>query len=71
MSVRRVRANPGMESLYMTAFRIALIVLFAMVTAGCEAIGNIFQAGIWVGAIMVVLFLAIVGFIASRFRRRG
>jgi TRAP-type C4-dicarboxylate transport system permease large subunit len=55
----------------MTALRIALIVLFAMVTAGCEAIGNIFQAGIWVGAIMVVLVLAIVGFIASRFRRRS
>jgi hypothetical protein len=71
MSVRRVRVSPGMERLYMTALRIALIVLFAMVTAGCEAIGNIFQAGIWVGAIMVVLVLAIVGFIASRFRRRS
>ena len=55
----------------MIALRLALIVLLAMVTAGCEVIGNIFQAGIWVGVIMVVLFLAIVGFIASRFRRRG
>ena len=71
VSTRRVRATPGMERLNMIALRLALIVLLAMVTAGCEVIGNIFQAGIWVGVIMVVLFLAIVGFIASRFRRRG
>ena len=54
----------------MTSWRIALIVLLAMVAAGCEAVGNIFQAGLWAGAIMVVLVLVLVGFIASKFRRR-
>jgi len=55
----------------MTALRVALIVLSAMTAAGCEAIGNIFQAGLWTGVIMVVLVLAVVGFIAAKLRRRG
>jgi hypothetical protein len=40
-----------------------------MTTVGCEAIGNIFQAGLWVGAIMVVLILAVIGFIVAKLRR--
>ena len=46
-----------------------IIVLLAMTLAGCEAIGTIFEAGIWVGVIMVVIVLGIVGLIASKLRR--
>jgi len=46
-----------------------IIVLLAMALAGCEAIGTIFEAGIWVGVIMVVIVLGIVGLIASKLRR--
>ena len=35
--------------------RIALIVLLATSAAGCELIGGIFKAGVWVGAIAVIL----------------
>ena len=49
--------------------RVMVLVVLAMTTAGCEVIGNIFQAGMWVGVIMVVLILGIVGFIVSKLRR--
>jgi hypothetical protein len=45
-----------------------LLVLLGLTGAGCQAIGDIFQAGMWVGVIGVVLVIAIIGFIASRFR---
>jgi len=56
------------------AFRFAsvvpllMLVLLGLTGAGCQAIGDIFQAGMWVGVIGVVLVIAIIGFIASRFR---
>ena len=37
--------------------------------AGCEFIGNVFEAGVWFGVIAVVVVLALIGFIVSRFRR--
>ncbi|HET9704348.1 MAG TPA: hypothetical protein VFP85_09960 [Vicinamibacterales bacterium] len=49
--------------------RILLIVLLVVSTAGCELIGNIFQAGVWVGVILVVLVLALIGFAVSKMRR--
>ena len=46
-----------------------LLLLFSvLVLPGCEAIGDVFQAGIWVGAIVIVFVIAIVGFIASKLR---
>lgn len=47
-----------------TLMRIMLIVLAAMSAAGCELIGGIFKAGVWVGAIGVILLvvLLVVGF---------
>ena len=48
--------------------QLLIIVLIAMTTAGCELAGNIFQAGMWVGAIMIVGIIAIVAFIAAKIR---
>ena len=48
---------------------LVLVLLLASVTAAsCEVIGDIFQAGMWVGAIFIVLIIAIVGFIAAKIR---
>ena len=44
-----------------------LVVLLAL--SGCEAIGDIFKAGIWSGVILVVIVIALIGFVLSRFRR--
>ena len=50
--------------------RLIVFVALALSVSACEAIGSIFEAGIWVGVIMVVVVLAIVGFIAAKLRRR-
>ena len=45
-----------------------VLMLVAVFVSGCEAIGTIFQAGLWVGVIMVVVIVAIVGVIAAKIR---
>ena len=48
-----------------TLSRIALLVMLGVSTAGCEVIGGIFKAGLWVGALgvlaVVVLIVVVVG----------
>jgi len=48
----------------------ALLVLFlaTVPTAGCEAIATIFEAGVWVGVIMVIV---VVGLIFGLIRMLG
>ena len=51
--------------------RFLWLILLALVTiplAGCELAGDIFPAGMWVGAIVIVLIIALVGFIAAKIR---
>jgi len=52
----------------MGGLRFAVPVLATIPLAGCELAGDIFQAGMWVGVIAVVLVIAIVGAIATRIR---
>jgi hypothetical protein len=54
-----------------TVRRISLLLALSLFTAGCELIGDIFQAGFVVGIIIVLVIVAIVGWILSRFRGRG
>jgi hypothetical protein len=49
--------------------RILLIVLLAVSAAGCELIGGIFKAGVWVGAIGVVLIVVLLVVVVGKFRR--
>ena len=48
-----------------TLSRISLLVILGMTAAGCEVVGGIFKAGIWVGALgviaVVVLLVVVVG----------
>lgn len=47
-----------------------LLVLFlALITTGCEAVGSIFEAGLWFGVILVMIVLGIAGFIVTKMRR--
>ena len=46
-----------------------LLLLLVLPLSGCEAIATIFEAGMWLGVIMVLLVLAVVGFIVSKVRR--
>ena len=53
----------------MRALHLLLIVLAAALLGGCEAIATIFEAGMWVGIIAVLVVIGLVAFIASLFRR--
>jgi hypothetical protein len=53
----------------MTSIRLILASTVLLVLAGCEMIGNIFEAGVWTGIIGVVIIVAIVLFIVGRMRR--
>ena len=52
----------------MRVLRFAVPVLATIPLAGCELVGDIFKAGIWVGVIFVVLIIAMVGVIATKIR---
>jgi hypothetical protein len=58
----------SMEKNSLIAARILLLVVLALSMSGCEVIGGIFKAGFWVGIIVVVLIVGIIGFIAAKLR---
>jgi hypothetical protein len=49
--------------------RLALLVFLGMSLAACEAIGGIFKAGIWVGALGVILVVVVLVFVVGKFKR--
>jgi hypothetical protein len=51
------------------AARLGAVVAAALALSGCQAIGTIFEAGMWVGIIAVIAVVAVVAVIASMFRR--
>ena len=48
--------------------RVLVVVLLAVGAAGCELIGDIFQAGFVVGVIAVVLVIGLVGWLIAKMR---
>ena len=52
-----------------TLSRIALLVFLGVSLAGCEVVGGIFKAGIWVGAIAVILIVVLLVFVVGKFKR--
>ena len=57
-----------MQQPHISLSRVALLVVLGMSSAGCQVVGDIFQAGMWVGVIVVVLVLGGIAFLASKFR---
>lgn len=49
--------------------RIAVLMLVALSTSGCEVIGGIFKAGIWVGALGVVAIAVLVLVVIMKVKR--
>jgi hypothetical protein len=45
---------------------IPLLAFITLSTAGCELIGDIFQAGVWVGVIIVLAIIGLVVFVMGR-----
>ena len=48
--------------------RVLLVLLVAIPLAGCEAIGDIFQAGMAVGVIMVIAVIALIGIVVAKIK---
>jgi hypothetical protein len=46
--------------------QLLLLVLVVITLPGCAVVGGIFKAGAWVGAVAVILVVAIVGLIAAK-----
>ena len=51
-----------------TLSRLFTLVLLGISTAGCEVIGGIFRAGVWVGAIGVILIVVLLVVIVAKVR---
>ncbi len=49
--------------------QIAVLVLIVQTFSGCEVIGDIFKAGIWVGIIIIIAIIAVIVFIARMFKK--
>jgi hypothetical protein len=45
---------------------VVLLVLATITLAGCEVVGDIFKAGVWVGVLAVVVVLGVFGFVVAK-----
>jgi len=52
----------------MTWLRLLLVLVATISLTACEAIGNIFQAGMAVGVIMVIGVIALIAFVIAKMR---
>ena len=48
--------------------RLLVVLLATLSLTACEAIGDIFQAGMAVGVIMVVAVIGLIGFVVAKMR---
>jgi hypothetical protein len=66
-----VATTTGMENALRSAVpaRLAMLVLLAVAASGCEMVGDIFEAGIWVGVILVAVVVAAIAFVVAKLRR--
>lgn len=51
-----------------TLSRIALLVFLGVSAAGCELVGGIFKAGMWVGALGVLLVVVLLVVVVGKLR---
>jgi hypothetical protein len=53
----------------MQALRLLLLLVSTVVIGGCELIGDIFQAGMFVGVVLVLLVIGVIMFLLRKIRR--
>jgi len=47
------------------------LLFFSLNFSGCEFIGDIFKAGIWVGVILIIGIVAVILFLVKMFSKKG
>ncbi len=52
-----------------TLARATLLVVLGLSTSGCELVGGIFKAGMWVGALVVIFIVVLVMVAVSKLKR--
>ena len=50
-------------------FLLLTVTNFSILFSGCEFLGDIFKAGIWVGVIIVIAIAAVIGFLIKLFSK--
>jgi hypothetical protein len=50
------------------ALRLYAILVLALASSGCELVGGIFKAGMWVGVLMVLGIIALVFFAVAKMK---
>jgi uncharacterized membrane protein YcjF (UPF0283 family) len=48
---------------------LSILLIFSITFSGCDFIGDIFKAGIWVGIIIVIAVIAVIAFIVKMFSK--
>ena len=49
-----------------SSYLFVLLLLSTVALTGCEMIGDIFQAGVWVGALLVIVVIGIIVWLFTR-----
>lgn len=55
----------------MRMLQLVSLLLLTLSLSGCDTIFAIFEAGLWVGVIGVLIVVAIIAFVVSKMRGRG
>jgi len=58
--------NSGIFRMKQSWLLFAVLLFLALTFAGCQIIGDIFKAGVWVGVILVIAIIGIVAWLFSR-----
>ncbi len=58
-----------MQKLDAQKFYLAMLACIVLLVPGCQAIADIFKAGVWVGIIVVVVILVVIMAVARMFKK--
>jgi hypothetical protein len=54
---------------FLNVVYLSLIFVSLTILPGCEFIGDVFKAGVWVGIIVVIAIIAVIAFVIRMFRK--
>lgn len=54
---------------FLNVVHLSLIFVSLIILPGCEFIGDVFKAGIWVGIIIVIAIIVVIAFVIRMFRK--
>lgn len=57
-----------MKKYYSVFYMMVIFVSLLVILPGCEFIGDVFKAGIWVGIIIIIAVIAVIAFIIKMFK---